>query len=136
VPNSHYYRARAKWAKGQLNWETDDIRGLLVTTGYVPVLDTDEFLSAVVAGNRLGTAVALAGRAVTVDGRCTASSPLTISDPPATGTAGALVLFKWVSNDSNSPLLVYMDEAISGLPVAMTGTPVQITLPAAGLLIL
>lgn len=134
--NSHYYRARAKWAKAQLNWETDDIRAVLTESAYLPDYATHEFLSAITAGQRLGTPVALTGRAVQTDGRCTAASPIVISDPPATGTAKALVLYKHTGTDSTAPLLIYMEEAVSGLPVAMTGVPVSITLPAAGLLVL
>ena len=55
MPNIHYYRARAKWAAGQLNWVTDDVRAVLVKAGHVADLAVHEFLSDIPAGSRMGT---------------------------------------------------------------------------------
>ena len=47
-----------------------------------------------------------------------------------------MVLYKHAATEATSPLLVYMDEAVTGLPMTMTGAPVHITFPAAGVLVL
>lgn len=138
MPNSHYYKARAKWASGQLNWASDDIRGLLVTSAYVPQFAVDEFLSAIAGGSRLGTAVALAGKAVQTDGRCTATSPLTLTGMPGSGTGNAIVFYKHTGSDATAPLLMYWHEAVTGLPVTLGAgvVNVRITLPTVGLFVL
>ena len=137
MANSHYYRARAKWAKKQLDWAADDMRALLASDAYVVDLGAHEFLSSVPAPARFGI-VALTGRAVVAtDGRCTAASPIVFTGVPSSGVAKALILLKYdTATPENSALLVYMDKAVSGLPLTMTGAPVNVTLPAAGLFVL
>ena len=134
MPNIHYYKARAKWATGALNWVTDDIRGVLVKAGHVADLTLHEFLSDIPAGSRMGTPVALTGKLVASDGRCTANSPLVFLDPPTSGSLIALVLYKHTGVEGTSPLLIYMDEA--PLPISMSGAAVNVTFPAAGIFVL
>ena len=138
MPNSHYYKARAKWASGQINWAADDVRAVLTSSAYVPQLAVDEFLSTVLSGWRVGNPAILAGKVVEADGRCRATSPLTCTGMPGSGSANGLVFFKYSGNEATSPLLMYWHEAVTGLPVTLGAgiQNVRIAFPTVGLFVL
>jgi hypothetical protein len=70
APGTVYNKARLKLAQAAINLGTADVRSVLVTSGYVPNIDTDEFLS-VIGANEVTTngaaRVALANKALTLD---------------------------------------------------------------------
>ena len=134
MPNIHYYKARAKWAQAQLNWVTTMSVPSSSASGHVADLTSARVPLRHSLWFEARRSHRLAGKAVSTDGRCTATSPLIFDPVSATGSLIAVVLYKHTGTESTSPLLIYMDEA--ALPVTMSGAPVHITFPAAGLFVL
>jgi hypothetical protein len=122
-----YPSARAKLARGEINLLTDDI-------GVVPVTDAydlaDEFVSQV---TQTGGGVSLTGKSIdAANGAFKAADAATTN---ATGTAVAIVIYKWAGTLATSPLIAYIDQAY-GLPVTLSNEPLWVTWPTAGVFIL
>ena len=90
------------------NFSSDDIRALLVDTAvYTPNFATDDFLSDIAAGARIGPVVALTTKSNTA-GVLDADDVL-FAAMPTSKTVNALVLYKHTGTDSTSPLWMYFD---------------------------
>ena len=114
-----YDYGRNEFAKGNILWKSSGgstIRAFLVTSSYAQNLTTDQFLSAISTGNRMGnsgsTARGSAPQLTLTDpaaGVCDASD-LTFLAVPASVTYVAIVLFKDDGvADASSPLIAYID---------------------------
>lgn len=61
-----YAKAKEAWLDGDLDLDDGDVRALFIDgADYTPNFATDQFLSSVAAGARIGTATALANTTVT-----------------------------------------------------------------------
>lgn len=121
MANSLYDKAREKFLRGQLNWDSDNISVVLIDTAYyTPNLATHEFLSDLTAVNAL--AIVAAGVALTTktsfNGAADADDVtfLTVSG----AQSEALVIYKVGADAASSPLLAYIDSA-TGLPITPNG---------------
>lgn len=105
--------ARTAFAKGQINWETDTFKVMLVDTGTYTFSQTHANLSDIPAGAIVGTAVALTGTVV-VNGACDANNA---TWPGVTGvSAEAVVIYKDTGSPATSTLIIFIDQA-TGLPI-------------------
>lgn len=113
MANALYDKGRNKFLTGTIDWVNDDIRVVLVDTAtYTVDLNLDEFLSAIPAVERVAE-VQLTGKTA-VDGVADAND---VTFAAVSGDqAEALVLYKFVTADTDSPLIAYIDTA-TGLPV-------------------
>lgn len=119
MANTFYPKGKEKMLRAQINFDTDTIKAVLVSSAYTYSV-THEFLSSL---SVVGTAQTLATK-TTNDGIFDAGD---VGFPAlASGsTVKALVLYKDTGVDSTSPLLAYID-SITGFPMATSGGDVVI----------
>lgn len=122
MANALYPLAVKKFAQGQLAWG-GDIRVACVASGYVANLSVDEFYSSCSA-YVVGSPVSMTGLSVASDGICDGND---VTFPSLSGnTVTQIVIYKWVTSNSDSPLICYFD-SMSGLSFEPNGTDVQLT---------
>jgi len=127
MANALYDKSRNKFLKGEISWKSggDTFRAYLVDiqggTGYTVNLATDEFLSAIPAG-ALVSYIALAP----TDPTAGVADAADVTFLAVTGAQSeAIVIVKWVTQASDSPLIAYIDSA-TGLPVTPNGGDIQV----------
>lgn len=123
MANSMYNFARETCAGSGLGWNAGDYRVALIDTGAYTFSASHKFLTDVPAaafiaptnGTRAGTVLA---SKTSVDGACDADD---VTFTTISGTsAEALIIFKWVTDATDSWLVVYIDTA-TGLPITPNG---------------
>ena len=137
-----YTRAKAKLISGAIDLDTDDIRALLVMTNTTADTDVDtEFVSGIGTLDEMDGAnyvrKALAGEAVTADlvndrGEFDATDVTWSSLGAGTRQVAAVVLFKFVTIDADSPLIAYIDSG--GFPISANGGDLTAQWNAEGIL--
>lgn len=121
MANALYDLGRQGFLDGSIDWDTDDIRAVLVDTGtYTVNLTTHQFhsdLSGIVAtsGNFTSKTVT-AGVADAADVTYTAVSGSSVE---------AIVIYKWSGVSSTSRLIAYIDTG-TGLPVTPNGGDITV----------
>jgi len=123
MTNALYDKGRQGFLDGSIDWDTDDIRLILIDTGaYTVNLATHDFLDDVPGGARIAVSSSLAGKTAT-DGVADAN------DVVLTSVSGvqseALILYKHTGTDSTSRLICYIDTA-TGLPITPNGADITI----------
>lgn len=119
-----YDKGREGFLDGSIDFDTDDIRAVLVDTGiYTVNLATHDFLDDITAPARIAVSAALASKTVT--GGVAGAADVTFT--AVTGNSvEAIVLYKHTGTDSTSRLICYIDTATSGLPVTPNGGDITI----------
>ena len=126
MANGFYQLGMAEWAKGLIHWSATDTMSCILgdAADYTVDLATHDFLNDVAAGSREEGPVNIGSLAVLADG--------VIDGADITFTAAAgdpcefLVIYKFVTVDADSNLLIYIDTA-TGLPVTLNGGDVTVT---------
>ena len=123
MANALYNKGREGFLDGSIDWDTDDIRCILVDTAdYTVDLATHDNLDDVPGDARVATSGALTSKTVT-DGVADAAD-VTLSS--VTGdTCEAIVIYKHTGTESTSRLIAYIDTA-TGLPVTPNGGDITI----------
>lgn len=115
MANALYDKGREGFLDGSIDYDTDDIRAILVDAGqYTVDLSSHQFLSSVPVGARVGVTGAFANKTKTngiadaddIDFTVGASQP----------TAECIVIYKHTGNDATARLIAYVDTVSSGLP--------------------
>jgi hypothetical protein len=118
VANALYDKGREGFLDGSIDWDTDDIREILVDVAdYTVNLATHDNLDDVPAGARVAVSTSLTGKTKT-DGVADANDvtmSLVTGDP-----SEAIILYKHTGTESTSRLIAYIDTA-TGLPVTPNG---------------
>jgi hypothetical protein len=113
-----YDKGREGFLDGSIDWDTDDIRLILIDAAdYTVNLGSHDFLDDVPSGARVATSGALSGKTVTAgvaDANDVTLSAVT-GDP-----SEAIVFYKNTGTESTSRLIAYVDSA-TGLPVTPNG---------------
>lgn len=124
MANALYTLGREKFLKGEISWNSDNIKCVLVDAAdYTVNLATDEFLSAIASGGRVATSGNLASKTTT--GGVADAADITFS--AVTGDPSeALVIYKDTGDAATSPLIAYIDTA-TGLPVTPNGGDITVT---------
>ena len=109
MANTLYDPARKRFLEGQINWQTDTIKCLLVDTGaYTPQVQTHEYLSDISSSARIAGPVTLTSKS-------TAGGAADAADVTFTSVTGAsieaIIIYKDTSNEATSPLIAYIDTA-------------------------
>lgn len=122
MPNRAYLPNLRALQTAQINWETADIRCILIDVqDYTVNTDTHEFLSSVPAAARVATTT-IGGRTATVVAGI--GSVLDGTDALFTAVVGdpseALIIYLHTGNDATARLLFYFD-TVTGLPVTPNG---------------
>lgn len=125
MANALYDKGREGFLDGSIDWDTDNIKLVLVDAAdYTVNLSTHDFLDDVPAGARAtnGTSGNFASKAVTAGVADAADVTLTsVSGDPSE----ALVIYKDSGAEATSRLIAYIDTA-TGLPVTPNGGNISI----------
>lgn len=123
MANALYDKGREGFLDGSIDWDTNDIRVILVDTGTYSVnLGTHDFLDDIPGGARVATSSSLSGKTVTA-GVADAND---VTFTAVTGsTVEAIVIYQHTGVESTSRLIAYIDTA-TGLPLTPNGGDVTI----------
>lgn len=124
MANTLYDAARQRFLEAQINWMTDTIKVVLVSSSaYTPQTAVHQYLADVPVSSRISQIVTLTGKATTggaADGAdCTFTSV-------SGATINAIVIFKDTGTEATSPLIAYIDTA-TGLPITPNGGDIIVT---------
>lgn len=123
MANELYDHGRQGFLDGSIDWDTDDIRAILIDTDdYTVDLAAHDNLDDIPAAARVAVSGALTGK--TVAAGVADADNVTFSS--VTGDQSeALVLYKHTGVESTSRLIAYIDSA-TGLPVTPNGGDIQV----------
>ena len=123
MANALYDLGRESFLRGEISWNSDNIKVVLVdVTGYSVNLGAHQYLSSISAGDRIATSDNLGSKSTT-NGVADAAD-VTLTD--VTGDpAGAIVIYQDTGSAATSRLIAYIDTA-SGLPVTPNGGDITI----------
>lgn len=108
------------------DWDADNIKIVLVTSGYTLAINSDQFLSDIAGGNRVATSGNLTGKSHTNGVVKAANTTLTA----VTGSAVvAAVIYKDTGSAATSPLIAYLDTLV-GFPFTPSGADETISFDA------
>jgi hypothetical protein len=129
MANGLYAKGRQGFLDGSIDFDTDDIRLILVDAGaYTVDLANHQFLSSIAGGARIATlASGLTGKTAT-DG--VANSTGGTFTGVSGATVEAVVMYKHTGSDATARLIAYWDTG-TGLPITPNGGDVTIE-PSAG----
>lgn len=119
-----YEKALEKFLTGGINWNADTTKAVLVTSAYTPNFSSHEFLSTITAAMQVATSPALTGK-TSLLGVANAANTV-LAAVPAGKVGAALVVYKDTGSAATSPLICYVDNVISGLPVTPNGGDINI----------
>src|SRR4051812_7382927 len=111
MSNALFDPGREGFLDGSIDWDTDDIRVMLVKSTYT-FSAAHKFVSDLGAVDN-GRSAALAGKTVTSGVADANDTTLTAT---AAAASNALVVFKHTGSDATARLIAYIDTPTSGLP--------------------
>lgn len=117
-----YPKGREGFLDGNIDWDTHDIRAILIDVADYTYSDAHDNLDDVAAGARVAVSGALGSKTVT-DGVADAADVTlsTVTGDPCE----AIILYKHTGVESTSRLIAYIDSA-TGLPVTPNGGDITI----------
>ena len=123
MANAMYAKGLEAFLTGQINWENDAIKAVLIDLNlYTPNLNTHQFLSDVPAGARVAISPALTAKSA-LNGVADAAD---ITFPTVSGAQSeAVALFKDTGSEVTSRLICLIDTA-TGLPVTPGGGDISL----------
>lgn len=118
MANALYDKGREGFLDGSIDWDTDDIRIILVDAAdYTVNLSTHDNLDDIPSGARVAVSSSLGSK--TVAAGVADAADVTLS--AVTGDPSeAIVIYKHTGTESTSRLIAYIDTA-TGLPVTPSG---------------
>lgn len=124
MANTLFDFARQRFLEAQINWMTDTIKVILVSTSaYTPQTAVHQYLSDISGSARIAGPVTLTAKATTGGAADAADATFT---SVSGSTINAIVIYKDTGTEATSPLLAYIDTA-TGLPLTPNGGDVIIT---------
>jgi hypothetical protein len=123
MSNALYDLGREAFLAGDIAWDTDNIKCVLVDTAdYTVNLATHQYLSDVTAGGRVATSANLASKTI-------AAGVADAADVVLSSVSGdeseAIVIYQDTGVEGTSRLIAYVDTA-TGLPVTPNGGDITI----------
>lgn len=124
MANALYDKGREGFLDGSIDWDTDDIRAILIDTDdYSVNLATHDNLDDIPGGARVAVSGALTGKSVT-DGVADADD---VTWGSVSGDeCEAIVIYKHTGTESTSRLIAYIDTAGATLPVTPNGGDIEV----------
>jgi hypothetical protein len=126
MANALYGKGREGFLDGSIDWDTDDIRAILVDAAdYAVNIDVDTFLSSIAVAGRVATSGAFAGKTVTL-------GVADANDITFTAVVGdpieAVVIYKHTGADATARLIAYIDTDTGGaISVTPNGGDITVT---------
>jgi hypothetical protein len=124
MANTLYDHGRELFATGGIDWNSANLKAILVTSSYVPNLATDQFLSVIAGGDIISSGVALTGLSSNA-GVCSAN-PIVFLGVTSGDVATYLIIYVDTGSSSTSPLIALINVAV-GLPLTSTGGNITCT---------
>lgn len=124
MANTLYDAARQRFLEAQINWMTDTIKVLLVSTsGYTPQTAVHQYLADIPVSARIAGPVTLTAKATT--GGAADAADVTFTS--VTGnTINSIIICSDSGTEATSPLIAYIDTA-TGLPITPNGGDIIVT---------
>jgi hypothetical protein len=124
MANALYDKARERFLTGQLNWSSNTIKAVLVTSSiYTVNLTSHEFLADIGPSARIATSSAFSGKTTT--GGAADANDVTFTSVSG-AVVNAIVLYYDTGVEGTSPLIAYIDTA-TGLPITPNGGDIIVT---------
>lgn len=125
MANAMYDRGRESFLRGEIAWQSDDIKVVIVDLAdYTPDLANDQFFDDIPGAAIVATSANLSGK-TTTDGVADADD---VTFTAVTGdSVEAIVIFQDTGVPGTSRLILYLDVAASGLPVTPNGGNITLT---------
>ena len=123
MANALYDLGREAFLSGDISWDSDTIKVILVDTGtYTVDLAAHDHLDDIPAGARVATSDALASK--TVASGVADAADITLSSVSG-NTVEAVVLYQDTGTEATSKLIAYIDTA-TNLPVTPNGGDITV----------
>ena len=124
MANTLYDYCRQRFLEAQINWMTDTVKVILVSTsGYTPQTAVHQYLADVPVSARIAGPVTLTAKATT--GGAADAADCTFTSVSG-ATINAIVIYKDTGTEATSPLIAYIDTA-TGLPITPNGGDIIVT---------
>ncbi len=124
MANTLYDYCRQRFLEAQINWMTDTIKVILVSTSaYTPQTAVHQYLADVPLSSRIAGPVTLTAKATT--GGAADAADCTFTSVSG-ATINAIVIYKDTGTEATSPLIAYIDTA-TGLPITPNGGDIIVT---------
>lgn len=120
MANALYDKGREGFLDGSIDWDTDDIRVMLVESTYT-FSAAHEDLADITSGNDNGRSAALGSKTVTGGVADAADTTITAT---AAVACNALVIFQHTGSDATARVIAYIDTPSSGLPFTPSASQV------------
>ena len=118
MANTLYDYCRQRFLEAQINWMTDTVKVILVSTSaYTPQTAVHQYLSDIPPSGRIAGPVTLTAKATT--GGAADAADCTFTSVSG-ATINAIVIYKDTGTEATSPLIAYIDTA-TGLPITPNG---------------
>lgn len=124
MANTLYDYCRQRFLEAQINWMTDTIKVILVSTSaYTPQTAVHQYLADIPVSARIAGPVTLTAKATT--GGAADAADCTFTSVSG-ATINAIVIYKDTGTEATSPLIAYIDTA-TGLPITPNGGDIIVT---------
>ena len=124
MANTLYDYCRQRFLESQINWMTDTVKVILVSTSaYTPQTAVHQYLADIPVSARIAGPVTLTAKATT--GGAADAADCTFTSVSG-ATINAIVIYKDTGTEATSPLIAYIDTA-TGLPIAPNGGDIIVT---------
>ena len=118
MANTLYDYCRQRFLEAQINWMTDTVKVILVSTSaYTPQTAVHQYLADIPVSARIAGPVTLTAKATT--GGAADAADCTFTSVSG-ATINAIVVYKDTGTEATSPLIAYIDTA-TGLPITPNG---------------
>lgn len=124
MANTLYDYCRQRFLEAQINWMTDTVKVILVSTSaYTPQTAIHQYLADIPVSARIAGPVTLTAKATT--GGAADAADCTFTSVSG-ATINAIVIYKDTGTEATSPLIAYIDTA-TGLPITPNGGDIIVT---------
>ena len=124
MANTLYDYCRQRFLEAQINWMTDTVKVILVSTSaYTPQTVVHQYLADIPVSARIAGPITLTAKATT--GGAADASDCTFTSVSG-ATINAIVIYKDTGTEATSPLIAYIDTA-TGLPITPNGGDIIVT---------
>ena len=122
MANTLYDYCRQRFLEAQINWMTDTIKVILVSTSaYTPQTAVHQYLADIPVSARIAGPVTLTAKATT--GGAADAADCTFTSVSG-ATINAIVIYRDTGTEATSPLIAYIDTA-TGLPISPNGGDIK-----------
>ena len=124
MANTLYDYCRQRFLEAQINWMTDTVKVILVSTSaYTPQTAVHQYLADIPVSARIAGPITLTAKATT--GGAADAADCTFTSVSG-ATINAIVIYKDTGTEATSPLIAYIDTA-TGLPITPNGGDIIVT---------